>query len=67
VISFKYAFEVHCGIEAGDTLFFFFFFKVTVKFIRRGTVWRKEREAFPIPHAENGSKDSGDILLKEKN
>jgi hypothetical protein len=34
------------------------FVKVTVKFIRRGTVWRKERETFPVPHAGNGSKDS---------
>jgi hypothetical protein len=38
--------------------YYFFFVKVTVKFIRRGTVWRKEREAFPVPHAGNGSKDS---------
>jgi hypothetical protein len=32
--------------------------KVTVKFIRRGTVVRKEREAFPVSHAGNGSRDS---------
>jgi hypothetical protein len=31
--------------------------KVTVKLIRRGT-GRKKREAFPVPHAGNGSKDS---------
>jgi hypothetical protein len=31
--------------------------KVTAQFIRRGTVRRKEREAFPVPHAGNGSKD----------
>jgi hypothetical protein len=30
----------------------------TVKFIRKGTVGRKEREAFPVLNAGNGSKDS---------
>jgi hypothetical protein len=46
--------------------FFFFFVKVTVKFIRRGTVWRKEREAFPVPHAGNGSKDSHRCTFSEQ-
>jgi hypothetical protein len=33
--------------------------KVTLKFIRRGKRGKKrEREVFPVPHAENGSKDS---------
>jgi hypothetical protein len=34
------------------------FSKVTVKFIRRGTMGRKEREVFLVPHRGNGHKDS---------
>jgi hypothetical protein len=32
--------------------------KVTVKYMRRGTVGRGERETFPFPHAGNRSKGS---------